>query len=94
MHDTFARCRALALAACIDAGGSPCWVAAAAGAPSAAAASAAGSMTPEELARLPWAKPALLLAMSRVFAHLRPELVAPSPGRTPAVKSFERTRSR
>ena len=85
---TFARCRALALAGMIEAGGKPCWVAtgarsrpvAAKAAPAPASVKAtpvAGPLTPAERERLAFCSPRLLASISRALEHL-PAVPVPS----------------
>lgn len=79
--NTFSRCRTLALAAMIDAGGKPCWVATRKAAPAAAAkaapapaslkaAPAGGPLSDAELKLLAACPPRLLASISRALEHL------------------------
>ena len=67
---TFARCRAAALAAMLDAGGQLAYVAATAPAAAPAAAAATGPLTAEEIASLAHCPPRLLASISRALSHL------------------------
>ena len=66
---TFARVRSLALAAMIEAGGNPCWVASAAPAAKKTPPSASCLLTADERARYPGISDRLAASMNRVFRH-------------------------
>jgi hypothetical protein len=74
-----ARCRALALAAMIDAGGKPCWVAVAPASNDSADAPAPAPLSDRELRKLEGLPSKLLAAIERTLLRLPEAAPAPAP---------------
>jgi hypothetical protein len=83
---TLARCRALALAAMVQAGGNPSWVVVGRPATPAAASPAAAPLNDREREILAHVEPRVVAALERLIRHLRPVDVPP---RGPALRSVQ-----